>query len=393
MTHTLRIFILRRLTAILLFVLFVFSSLSAESEKDILHDGYLGVDYSPESYSTLSGTTFRMEFFGKSGTFKIYGVSGEGKEKPLLSGADYADTSGFLLRVGGVVYRLNKDKRVLRELRRLDESVQLSYTVDDALRLIVDFSSCSSHEDSKSDVIKVTSYVINLTGDSHDVGLKGIFDTCLGEVSSVHFHTDAGTKIRNERSFSMEDMHRERAVISSDGDFTFQFVLDGLKVTPVSYIGFANVDELYRMSWEAPFRKGRGFTNARSYDNSAMLICWPDIELLPDEKSESTFYIAVASDGEMPSGLAYVDKLPLENQKPRVESGSGNEISPEPASEKRTDVDFIVPPIKDYQLDAGYIQDLIDRIDALQSAKNVDHKTVSRLNAELDAILEKLRRR
>ena len=55
-------------------------------------------------------------------------------------------------------------------------------------------------------------------------------------------------------------------------------------------------------------------------------------------------------------------------------------------------MDFIIPPIKDYQLDPGYIQDLIDRIDALQSSEHVDQKTISHLNAELDAILEKLRR-
>ena len=393
MTHTLRIFILRQLASILSFVFFLFPLSLAGAEKSIQHDGYLDVDYFPESYCTLSGSAFRMEFFEKAGTFKIYGVSSDGKEKPLLSGADYADTSGFLLRVGDLVYRLNKDKRVLRELRRLEKSVQLSYTIGDDLRLIVDFSPCSSREDSKADIIKVTSYMINLTGTNHDVGVKGIFDTCLGEASSVHFHTDAGTKIRNERVFYTEDMHRERAVLSSDGDFTFQFVLDGLKITPVSYIGFANVDELYRMSWESPFRKGRGFTNARSYDNSALLVCWPDFELLPDEKKETTFYIAVASNGEMPAGLAYVDRLPFENQKTDELPEPNKEIAAEPVSEKRTDVDFILPPIKDYQLDAGYIQDLIDRIDALQSAKNVDHKTVSRLNAELDAILEKLRRR
>ena len=59
---------------------------------------------------------------------------------------------------------------------------------------------------------------------------------------------------------------------------------------------------------------------------------------------------------------------------------------------RRTDVEFIVPPIKDYQLDPEYIQQLIDKIDALQSSKEVNKTEIMRLNAELDAILEKLRR-
>ena len=61
------------------------------------------------------------------------------------------------------------------------------------------------------------------------------------------------------------------------------------------------------------------------------------------------------------------------------------------SKDKRTDVEFIVKNIRDYQLDPVYIQDLIDRIDALQSEKKVDRKKVAQLNAELDAILERLR--
>ena len=61
---------------------------------------------------------------------------------------------------------------------------------------------------------------------------------------------------------------------------------------------------------------------------------------------------------------------------------------------EKPDFEFIVPPVSDAQLDPEYVQDLIDRINSLQSDPDlVDHEEVSRLNAELDAILLKLRQR
>ncbi|MBR4599796.1 MAG: hypothetical protein IKO39_07095, partial [Treponema sp.] len=154
-----------------------------------------------------------------------------------------------------------------------------------------------------------------------------------------------------------------------------------------------NIDELHRMDWDTGFRKGRGFSNIRGYDDSGIMLDWPDAILAPGQKTESVFYIAAASHEEFPRGLIYADNLLL------PEEGSENEGEQEKAevksnenAEKRTDVEFIVPPIKDYQLDPEYIQQLIDKIDSLQSSKDVNKKEIMRLNAELDAILEKLRR-
>ena len=75
-----------------------------------------------------------------------------------------------------------------------------------------------------------------------------------------------------------------------------------------------------------------------------------------------------------------------------VKEDSAKEVVKKENADKRTNVEFIVPPIRDYQLDPEYIQQLIDKIDSLQSSKDVNKKEIMRLNAELDAILEKLRR-
>lgn len=382
---------MKKIAAFVAFLIFAFPVFSKQKTLHVLHDGYLNVDYQVEPYCVLSRDFLKIECFGKSGTFNIYCAASDKKEKPLLSTADLSSSTGFLVKMDETLYNLNKDRRVLRELRKLDDSVQLVYTIEEDVRLIVDMSLASSQNNLKFDIIKISAYIINISGKNHTVGFKGIFDTACGEVSSVHFTTDSGIKIRNETCFSARDLQKERTVSSSDSDVSYQFVLDGIKVSPVESVILANIDELYRMKWDAVIRKGRGFTNNKAYDNSGIMIKWPDFELKADSKVENTFYIACANNGEVPQGLYYVDKVlldaPVENneEKPAEDNKNDN-------LDKRTDVEFIIPPIKDYQLDPGYIQDLIDRIDALQSSENVDQKTVTRLNAELDAILEKLRR-
>lgn len=382
--------------------------LKKEAETE-LYDGFLDIKYHLETYYSFSSEFLRVELFGKTGTFNVYYVPKNGMDVPLFSSVDLFSSTSFFLNVDEQVYRLNKSNLVRRELRRLQNGAQLVYTTDDDARLIVDFSLAASRAENPEDIIQIKLYVINMGTVRHEVDLKGIFDTVCGEVSSVHFTTNRGTKIRNELCFSREELEKERSVVSSNGIVSFQFVLDGAEIPPVESVSFANVDELYRMDWNARIRKGRGFTNNRAYDNSAVMIDWPSEVLSPNGKSEKVFFIAVAAN-EYPRGLYYVDGIPsaavsdsgvgfsdplkTKTEKANPQKTQETPVPPKASKnqDKRTDVEFIVPPIKDYQLDPEYIQGLIDRIDALQSSKDINQKELRKLNAELDAILEKLRR-
>lgn len=280
----------------------------------------------------------------------------------------------------------------------------------------------ASENDSKSkkpktppvleDIIRVRLYTIPIDKKYHSVSIKAILDTVPGEGSSVHFTTNHGTKIRNETEFSNLEMAVERTIVVNSDITTFQFIFDGEGVSPVSSVVMANTDQLYKMHWSPIIRKGRGFTNIRGYDDSAVMVSWPEFSPPPEKYTEHTFYISAATNDEEPKGLYYIDGVDfaLQEEARRLKAQKDAEVRSQRKpysqtqaittqkksrenSDKRSNVEFVVPPIKDYQLDPEYIQRLIDRIDALQSSKNVDHEEVARLNAELDAILEKLRKR
>lgn len=385
-------------------------------------DSVLDVKYHTEKYYEIDGRLLRIEFLGKTGTFNIFckapknngktdtgskkSAAGSVREIPLLADADSCLSTGFLLNLDGEIYHLNRTSRVEKELRRITGGAQLVYTIGHRIRFIVDFSLISSGKDGPEDIVRVRMYTISLDKQPHSVAVKGIFDTVTGEGSSVHFTTDAGTKIRGETMFSAAEMERERSVVLADDMASYQFVLDGSGVSPVKSVILANIDELYKMSWTPVIRKGRGFTNIRGYDDSGIMVDWPEFVNPGDRYSEHTFYIAASVNDEHPKGLYYIDavsaaEFSLAGDMEKDDAEPGDEKQPaEPpraragkGSDKRTDVDFIIMPVKDYQLDPEYIQNLIDRIDALQSSKDVNQSELRKLNAELDAILEKLRQR
>ena len=395
------------------------------SKTKYKHDSFLNLDYTAVSSSSLADGLLKLELYKNPGTFNIYCTPKDGFKSSLLTTYDFFASSGFLLKVDEKVYNLVDSKRVKKELRALvGGGEQLAYKVGKEALFVVDFSLIKSSADSLSDIVKIRLYTINLDTVPHLFDVKGIFDTVCGEGSSVHFMTEKRTKIRYETQFSGLQMKSERTVISSNGATSFQFVLDGNTVTPIEAVTFANIDELHRMDWYSGLRRGRGFSNIRGYDDSGLMLDWNEFRLQPYQKNEITFYVAVAGSVESPRGLLYVDGLPSakENkvvevepkktepkdakeektekiEKPvteaevkKTEPEAKVEAPPVVPSEKKADVEFIVPTIKDYQLDPDYIKELIDKIDSLQSSKDIDKQEIMRLNAELDAILEKLGR-
>ena len=382
-----------------------------------LYDGVLDVKYHLESYWVLESRYLKVELFGKTGTFNIHRKGVNGNLHTLFAIPDLSSSTGFLFKYGGEVFRLNHSNRVQRELRRLEHGAQLVYTIDNSVRFIIDFSLLSSIKNAPEDVVQIRLFTVSMSQMDYNVDYKGIFDTMLGEVSSVHFKTASELKIRNENILTGEQLKKERAVLVSDGKASFQFVLDGECVSPVKDVIFANTSELYRQNWDVLLRKGRGFSNIRGYDDSALMVEWAGFTIPAQGLHERVFYIASAGYEESPRGLEVAagrffypwDESQLaEDDKSQNENNQGLTVGDVPSlasktkddaldkksmesKDKRTDVEFIVKNIRDYQLDPVYIQDLIDRIDALQSEKKVDRKKVAQLNAELDAILERLR--
>lgn len=352
-----------------------------------LEDKFLGVVYVPEKKYSIDTGSLKLEFNGRAGSFNILARDEKNRLHPLLSQFQASDSTAFFAKIGEVSYQLNKASAVKKELRRLNSGVQLAYTVDKKAQVVLDFTTVASVLGTPDDMVKISVYSTNLTETPMELTLKAVFDTILGEGSDHHFITTAGTYYDGDRQLT--SMRKDRSIISTNGVTSVQFLLDGFTIQSPEFVSFSNITSLLKGPWVPVVENNRSFNNITAYNNSALGVNWPVQKIKSGETVSFCFYIASGVDKKMPNGLAFIDSLEDEKNKAEVYV---EEINKKEVELKKPEVDFVLPPVTDKQLDPVYIQNLINRINALQSdPETVDRQEVRMLNAELDAIMEKIR--
>ena len=358
-------------------------------QKNERTDALLGVVYLPVSNYSVKDGNVLVSLRGGTGSFNVAAVPEKGSPVSVLSSADDSSTSYFSVLVDGYEYRLNHDAGVVPEVRQLEDCGQIAYTLEKRLQVVVSFTPLSSALDTPADMVRLMVYVTSLANKPQTVAVKALFDTVLGENTNYHFYTGGGLKIEGGKQFLATEMDAEKWIISTNGKTFVQFLLAGPTISPIEAVSIANRDDLYRARWIPIVSEAKGFNGVLAYNNSAIAVSWPQFELAPEKTEIITMYMVLSANGEEPQGQAFLSAQTVDT------------VTEEPAlvQETKTDfvvknpnVEFVVPPITDRQLDPAYVQALINRINNLQSDPNlVDRTEVRRLNAELDAILEKIR--
>lgn len=339
-------------------------------------DEYLGIRYMPVRNLTLESEKVRVVLRGKAGTFNIYAVDEKGKGTPIFSPTDDAMATFFSVLVGKREYRLNRAAIVDRQVRRTAGGGQIAYTLERQFQTVLDFTLLSSETGGEADIVRITVYTTNLAKSRQTLAVRAVLDTVLGESQPYHFVTASHDRIYGEKQFTL--FSRDRFFYSGDDRTTAQFLVEGKTMQPPQMVSFAGRDTLTDGPWFPAIHEEKGFGNIRAYSNSAIGINWQYFSVDPRETSHVTFYIAVGTDGAPPKGSQFVDSL-VDESLGAPPDGQGGEAGPD------------VPEVSDSKLDPAYIQNLIDRINALNSdPQYVDHGAVRQLNAELDAILARL---
>ncbi|MCR5723945.1 MAG: hypothetical protein K6G80_02515 [Treponema sp.] len=350
-------------------------------------DSYLGVVYLPVHNFELRRGNVELVLRGSTGSFNFYAVNKRQTAVPVLSDIDDASSSYFSVLIDGTEYRLNHDSGISPEVRDLEESGQLAYMLENKMQVVIEFMPVASVPGASADMLRLTVYTTSLAPKTQTVAVKGLFDTILGENTDYHFHTFSGRHIDAEAQFLPKD--EEKWLVSTNGKTSVQFLFAGKAGSAVEAVTVANRDELKRSRWIPLIKQDKGFNGVMVYNNSALAVSWPEFELEPAKTKTVTMFIALASDGEEPKGNVFLEGVTVD---PAAENQEEAKIDKTGFVIRKPDVEFIVPPITDKQLDPAYIQQLIDRIDSLQSdPKLVDRTEIRQLNAELDAILAKIR--
>lgn len=299
----------------------------------------------------------------------------------FVSHDDYA-TTYFSLLLDDAVYRLRRDSVSSMRSTESDLGAGLVYRVKDKLNVSMNLSFLPQFSGVEQGLVKIEVELENISSSAVNVGLKGVFDTLLGENSGIHFVTARYPYVSTEETFT--EMALLQWVRSTNGNESIQFLFDGNGISSPRLVALANKDVVTADGWIPNTKAGRTFNSVFSYNNSAVCALWNTMSLTPATKSSVTFYIALAAKSKVPPSAQFLGK-----KEGTGTSTDGDEIV-------YTDEDgvvYTVGDITDSMLNMRYINDLLDRIRRLEEdPENIDRNELLRLNGELDAILEKVRR-
>ena len=417
-----------------------------ESSNKIESDVPLSAKESKKNYTGWISTSIRpvtttvgnikIDVRPKKGTFSISVMNSKEKAIPVLSTANEYTTTSFYLKAGKKILKLCDDSNVSSAAKKTANGISILYTIDKTATVLVDLECIASVEGENEDTVKVTAVVSSIAKKKQEYSLKLILDTILGETDRHHFYTSSDSPVKGEVLYhSIKD---EKWIVSKNAKANMQIILDGADVTPVESVALANYTTLNTRKWEADMTTFRSFDTVLSYNNSAVGIYWPKVNLEPEEEFSEIFYISLAADETVPGGAAFVTgqapaveeapetpeqdqektEAPVSNtqKESSVENIQAVKETPAPVVEavepKNTEPKVVEPVaepqktepqnvaaveekapektggIADEKLSIDYIQKLLDRIESLEEGDpEANKEEINALNAELDAIL------
>ena len=374
---------------------------------------------SGKKFSLEKGTA-KVDVQKTDGSFNFSAVSG-GKETPVLSALKRFNNSFFSVIFRGQNYNLNTD--AWRKIKYIDDaSGQIIYKIVGCFEIELEFKLCKTPGADSEDLIQSKISVTNLSKRTELISVKLVLDTVLGENGDHHFVTSTGKKIDSEIQFQTSEIAEEQYLISSDGTTSFQILFGGeldenSKATVPSFVSIINPKN-YREdnldeNWVPVTVSGRDFKVAsknrrkvEDSEDSIVIMNWPGVELASSETYSATMFFCVGVDGKTPHGarllenFGYDESLFEAEEPPKGVDRNTDEDSPEDEDRefliKESSVKTVEqePVLQKYQLDRAYIENLMNRIEALKAdSPSLNQDEIRQLDAELDAILLKIRQK
>lgn len=325
---------------------------------------------------------FLLQVSDDGGAFNIkYNPASSGATNFFVPHDDFA-TTYFSVLLDDTIYRLRRGSVSTIRLLEEQNGAGLRLGIKDKLNVNMNFSFVPQFSGDGQGAVKVEIVMENISSETRKVALKGVFDTLLGENSGVHFVTSRFPYVSTESSFlDMEDLQWVR---SSNGNESVQFLFDGNGITAPNMVVLANKDLVTGEIWSPAIKPGRTFNTVFSYNNSAVCALWEPMVLTPSTTGTISFYITFASRAKIPPSAQFLGAKGSLDSRDDYERITYTDAS---------GVVYTVGDLTDTMLNRRYIEDLLSRIKKLEEdPEHIDRNELLRLNAELDAILEKIRR-
>jgi len=222
----------------------------------------------------------RMLINEKTGRFSLSFLTDP--EKSTYSQLIYrsGETSFFDINVDGIPYRLGETRVFSTRVDRENNEPVVIYD-SKLLTVKTSFSPVKTLSSPNANGIRITIQIFNNSEEEHEVGLRMVIDTTLGEGrKNIPFVTE-NFNIKKEKI--IESSSEEKFWISRGKDISLMgSIADPTNDNAVrpDYLHFANWKKLSDVPWKASYHEGRSFNKLPySINDSAVSYYWNPVAL------------------------------------------------------------------------------------------------------------------
>jgi hypothetical protein len=222
----------------------------------------------------------RMLINEKTGRFSLSFLTDPEKTKYSRLIYRSGETSFFDINIDGTPYRLGESRVFSTRVDRENDEPVVIYD-GSFLTVKTSFSPVKTLSSPTANGIRVTIQIFNNSEEDHEVGLRLLIDTTLGEGrKNIPFVTE-NFNIKKEKI--IESSSEEKYWISRGKDISLMGSIadptDDTAARP-DYLHFANWKKLSDVPWKASYHEGRSFNKLPySIDDSAVSYYWNPVTL------------------------------------------------------------------------------------------------------------------
>jgi hypothetical protein len=286
----------------------------------------------------ISSGDLIIEFFPESSRFNLSVIKEDGSQLPLLY-RENPRTSSLSLFYDDTLFSLGDDPSFSSEF--IDDSEPRYVWTNDFLQVEQRFGFLTD-ENNETQGIVITVTIRNKDRINHDIGIRYLFDTYLGEADNVHFQTPTQAAFTVEKEIN--DFETDWYVSSPDSrsSISFDILNQGVLVSEASTLSLGNWKRLTEAAWNFEANSRRDYNLLPfSVNDSAILMQYGALNLAPGETQSFT---TVLGYGTNPDRLARsfpvfnTSELETNYESLRDELLFNSEIPPILSEEEKSDI-------------------------------------------------------
>lgn len=212
----------------------------------------------------VKNKNIQIEYSSLNDSLFIYYLDAKGKKTPVIDLVEYAYSTYIGVLIDGKYYNLKESSGIdTNVIVDVDSNI---ITFENKIGNKVKVNVIYQIKD--KNILNIKYDIESIDKKNHNVSIKSIFDTVLGERRGGAYTTAVKTNIDSE--YVISDLNKHKRLISTDGKIGISFILNDKIESSAYKVVIAAKPYFHKDGFETEFIEGRGFNTILSYNNSSV---------------------------------------------------------------------------------------------------------------------------